>query len=249
MRKTSYPARLEPRLRRAIVNLDLMTEEELVRARDTWRREHRPFQWPEFLATGRGAFSGPWSPPDVDGFRQWAVERSKHYGHELDSELSGSPEAGSVTFSVASGRRQEAAWTRPALAYRSLESALVTVWRENAIPLRLCKLEPQGEEFEWVIIRADDFDHFENHLKGEREWHSELSQAYQRFSAADQDGDETVRLEAAAVGTRAGEMMRGLGADYTFHSHHVVEMYTALGKNRDAGRWSRYPHREHPRGI
>jgi hypothetical protein len=249
MRKTSYPSRLEPRLKRAIIELDLMTEEELARARNRWRREHRSFRWPEFLAEGNGAFSGPWNPPDVAGFTRWAVERAHHYGYDLHSELSGGPEAGSVRFSTPGGSSEEAVWKRPARAYRSLEGALVTLWARDAIPLRLDKLEPRGEEFEWVIIRAGDLEGFEMHLKGEREWHSELSQSYQRFREAADSGDEPARLKAAVAGARAGEMMRGLGADYTFHSHHVMEMYGALGKTQDAARWSRYPHREHPRGM
>ena len=69
----------------------------------------------------------------------------------------------------------------PPAAYAGVENAIVELWAKDGIPLRLEKLEPRGEEFEWVIIRADQFEEFEEHIKGEREWHSQLSRSYQRF--------------------------------------------------------------------
>ena len=249
MRKTSYPSKLEPRLARAIEHLGLMTHEELMESRRSWQRRKQAFQWPEFLAAGRGALSLPWTPPDVPGLVDWLTERSRHYGHPVSAELGGTDEQGSVRFTTAGGNTAEASWRRAARAYAGVENAIVELWAQDRIPLCLEKLEPRGEEFEWIIIRADQFEEFEEHIKGEREWHSQLSRSYQRFCEAAESEDEEARLAAAVVGVRAGEMMRGLGADYTFHTHHVQEMYSSLGKESESARWSRYPRREHPRGM
>lgn len=249
MRKTSYPSKLEPRLQASIVRLDLMSEEELASVRRSWARAGRAFKWPEFLAEGRGSFSGPWFPPDAAGFAVWLGERCRHFGHEVEAVFDGSPDKGSVRFTSSTGATEEGSWTRPARAYGTIESTLKSLFERDGIPLLIEKLEPTGEEYQWVVLRESDFEDFENHLKGEREWHSELSRAFQRFREAAASGDDGARLDAATVGVRAGEMMRKLGADYTYHTRDVEEMYRALGKQQEATRWSRYPHREHARGL
>lgn len=246
MRKTPYPSRLEPRLRAAILRLDLMSERDLEEARRRLRREAQPFRWPEFLATGPASFSGPWHPPQAEEFARWIVDRSRHYGKDVTASVTGQGKGGSVEFRSPSAETTRETWPTSDRAYTAVETAFETLGRSAGLGLTLVQLEPRGEEFQWVIVRTEDMAVVQDHLKGEREWHSALSRAYQRFSEAKKAGDESAQLEAARAGSEAGERMLRLGADYTFHSRQVAEMYECLGDRTRAARWYRYPHRPHP---
>lgn len=247
MRKTSYPSRLEPRLRAAILRLDLMSEQDLEEARRRLRRDGGKFMWPEFLAMGPGSFSAPWHPPQPDEFSTWISERCRHYDKDVKVSVSREDRGGTVEFRTPSHVAKEH-WARPDQAYERIESAFEAIETSSQLGLALLRLEPRGEEFQWMIVRTSDMPVVEDHLKGEREWHSALSRAYQRFAEATKAGKDADRLEAAREGTEAGERMLGLGADYTFHSRQVAEMYEFLGDDVQAARWYQYPHREHPRG-
>ena len=242
LRKTPYPSRLEPRLKRNIVNLGLMSQEQIEEAARSVRRG-KGFQWPEFLAMGPGAFIGSWNPPASRGLAEWMADRARHYGCQLEvvvEELTDG--SGKVEFrcdSTVEGRR----WSRLGRAYRAIERAFGDIVQSACLNLKLEQLEPHEEVFEWVIIRTGDRTRFLEHLRGEREWHSLLSRSYQLFSEAQRRDDTEAQLKFARRGVVAGEYMRRCGGDFSHHTMQVVEMYEWLGKGSAAVRWRRYQYK------
>ncbi len=250
MRKKPYPWRLEPEMRKAILDLGLMSKKELEDARGQIKvRGVGGFRWPDFLALGPGAFIGAWNPPDLTGLAGWIKKRAHRYGVQLDVKVRQDHNgSGSVEFSTGlfSARRE---WRRSGHVYAAIKTAFDKISEAAGLALSLIRLEPQGDRFEWVLIRARHRKRFDDHLRGERDWHMAVSRAGQRLREAREANDREAQMEAARVGVIAGERMRVLGGDVSHHTRDVAEMYELLGNRRAAARWRRYHYRDVPYGM